>query len=296
MRIPPSLEWWRNVPRGREWLDRLPRLVAECADAWSLELGPPFAGGNVSYVAAATRADGSEAVLKVNFPEWETEHEAAALAHWGGRGAALLLAHDPERWALLVERCRPGTPLWALEDEDEANRAAAGVARRLWRPLAAPHPFRELAVEGARWAEEIPERWEALGRPFERALVDEAVGRARGLLASPGDLVLCHQDFHGGNVLAAGREPWLAIDPKPLAGEREFGLASLVRDRRESLMADPGRAARLRRRLDLLTAELDLDRERLRGWGIVHALAWGMNDRGVHEAMVECARLLARAG
>ncbi len=32
-------------------------------------------------------------------------------------------------------------------------------------------------------------------------------------------------------------------------------------------------------RLDLLAAELDLDRERMRGWGIAHALAWGMSGK-----------------
>ena len=75
-----------------------------------------------------------------------------------------------------------------------------------------------------------------------------------------------------GDVLRAGAE-WKAIDPKPLVGERAFDLASLLRDRR------PVTDARIvRRRLDLLTDLLDVDRERARGWGIVHALAWGIED------------------
>jgi streptomycin 6-kinase len=41
--------------------------------------------------------------------------------------------------------------------------------------------------------------------------------------------VLLHQDLHADNVLAAQREPWLTIDPKPLSGEREFGVTALVR-------------------------------------------------------------------
>ena len=44
-----------------------------------------------------------------------------------------------------------------------------------------------------------------------------------------GEQVLLHQDLHAENVLAAGREPWLVIDPKPLAGEREFAVAPIVR-------------------------------------------------------------------
>jgi streptomycin 6-kinase len=41
--------------------------------------------------------------------------------------------------------------------------------------------------------------------------------------------VLVNQDLHADNILRAEREPWLAIDPKPLLGEREFGLAPVIR-------------------------------------------------------------------
>lgn len=279
---------------GTEWLARLPRLVSECAELWELEVGAAYAGSHVSLVAPATLADGTLCVLKINFPEPESEHEPDALSHWDGRGAIRLLACDRERRALLVERCEPGTELWDLEDEEEANRIAAGVLRRLWRPAPRGHPFRPLAVEAARWAQELPVLWEELGRPFEQRLVELAVEFARDLASSQGEPVVLHQDYHGGNVLRAERETWLAIDPKPLVGEREFDAASLLRDRREELVSDPSPQRRVRRRLDQLAAELSLDRERMRGWGIVHALAWGVSGVGkVEEDMVACARWLA---
>ncbi len=159
--------------------------------------------------------------------------------------------------------------------------------RRIW---AAPtdDAYRALAAEAVRWAEEVPLRWEARGRPFERALVDEAVAWIRDLVPSQPELIVAHQDLHGGNVLRATREPWLAIDAKPLVAERAFDTASLVRDRRPLLMREPHPERRLARRLDLLASELDLDRERMRGWGIVHALAWNGD-----EAMIACARWLS---
>jgi streptomycin 6-kinase len=67
--------------------------------------------------------------------------------------------------------------------------------------------------------------------------------------------------------------------------------ASLLRDRRWELRADSQPEVRLRRRLDQLAAELALDRERMRGWGIAHALAWGPD-----EGLLACARWLAAAG
>ena len=214
-----------------------------------------------------------DVVLKLNPPvEPESEHEADAFEHWGGRGAVRLLARDDARSALLVERCRPGTQLWELGDE-EATETAAAVLEQLWVP--AERPFRRLEDEAARWAGELP------GRPLDRDLVGEAVSFLREAGPTQRESVLLHQDLHGGNVLRSERG-WLAIDAKPLVGEREFDVASLIRDRR------PATKAQLERRLLYLVERLDLDAERTRGWAIAHALAWN----GSRE-MLECARRLA---
>ena len=68
-----------------------------------------------------------------------------------------------------------------------------------------------------------------LGAPYGDASVSytAAVGLLRDLGPSQSSSVLFHQDLHGDNVLAAAREPWLVIDPKPLVGEREFSAAPI---------------------------------------------------------------------
>jgi streptomycin 6-kinase len=294
VKTPLALDRWHGVPGGADWLASLPSIVEVCAERWSLRVGPPLEGGNVSLVLSVELADETPAVLKVNFPEPESEHEPDALRLWNGHGAVRLLAYDEPSRALLLERCQPGTPLWAVEDDEKATVIAAEVLRRLWRQPPADHPFRALAEESERWAHELPAQWEALGEPFERRLVDEAVAACTELGRDEGDRVVLHQDFHGGNVLRAEREPWLVIDPKPLVGEREFDAGSLARDRRW-LLAQPGAEARIRRRLDLLASELALDRERMRRWGVAHALAWGFSGDKVEEDMIESARILVRA-
>ncbi|MBD0317510.1 MAG: phosphotransferase [Thermoleophilia bacterium] len=289
--LPRGFDELREEPGGEEWLAALPRLVGEVAEAWSLRLGEPVEPAHIAYVAPVRLSDGGAAVLKLNVPHRESEHEAHALAHWEGLSAVRLFAHDPSRRALLLERCEPGTAL-SETDEDEALTVAATILRRLARPPSPGAPFRRLEDEAARWARELPARWARLGRPFERALLDEAVA----FLAAPApgeEAVVLHQDLHGGNVLRAEREPWLAIDPKPLVGERAFDTASFLRDRRPELARDPDPVRRLRRRLDRLSADLALDRERVRGWGVVHALAWGVTETEVLPMHVACARWLA---
>jgi streptomycin 6-kinase len=274
----PRLAWIEEVPEGRSWLERLPRLLEECAEQWSLELGDPIGDGFESVVVPA-----GDAVLKVRFPGRESEHEADALREWDGDGAVRLLAHDPEREALLLERARPGT-LLSLEGNEAAVDVFVGLLPRLWKPAGAP--FRPLAEEAAWWIDYLPRDWEHLGRPFERSLLDAAIGRLRELAETQGEQVLLHQDLHADNVLRAEREPWLVIDPKPLAGEREFAVAPLVRG------YELGHSKRATlRRFDRLTSELDLDRERARGWAAGQAIAWGIG----HPAHVEVARWLLEA-
>jgi streptomycin 6-kinase len=229
-------------------------------------------------------------VLKINFPHPESEREADALAHWDGDGAVRLLARDEERRALLLERVVPGDVLWGESDE-AATRAAAEVLARLHRRSAPAAPFAALADEALRWARELPRRWEAHGRPGNAEVIAETVRRLPELAATQAQPVVVHQDLHGGNVLRSQRG-WLAIDPKPLAGEPAFDCASLIRDRRPELMKSPHPQRTLERRLRTLSAALDLDPERVRAWAVAHALAWGIEDV-VHHEHLACAEWLA---
>ena len=280
---PPTLEWLGTSTAGRAWLDALPRLVAECADRWDLELGETLPGGYVSLPVTAKSPDGAAVVLKIQFADRESEHEAAALELWNGDGAVRLVAHDPERHALLLERCVPGTPLSELP-EDVVLDVFVALLPRLLKP--AGPPFRALAEEAAWWGGYLEAKWDRAGRPFERPLLDAALEALDELPGSQGEQVLVHQDLHPGNVLRAEREPWLVIDPKPLVGEREFAVAPIVRafelchDRRLVL-----------ERLDRVTRELGLDRERARLWCIAQTIAWSFGS-DYFERHVETARWL----
>ena len=199
-------------------------------------------------------------MLKIaNEHDWEGDREPEALRFWGGVGAVRLIDHDPETRSMLIERCLPGTPL-GTDYNLRALEVAADLLRRLWRPPPADVAWRSLAEASERWARELPERYS--GR-----IVDEAVDGIRMLMASRPELVLCHQDLHGHNILRAERATWLAIDAKPIVGEPAYDTAALIRDAEPSL-------AELRRRLDAFSDLLELDRERMRLWGLIKSLAW----------------------
>jgi streptomycin 6-kinase len=258
------------------WLRALPDLLEGLAARWSLTLRPPFPEGAISYVAPATRADGTRAVLKVSRHLGETRAEIAALRLWDGDGAARLLAADPDCGALLIERVEPGTMLAAVAatDDDAATLIAAGVLRRLWRPPPARHGLCPLAS----WCAAYDRNRQALSAGaggFPAALFRRADAMRRELLASTGAETVLHGDLHHFNVLRARRDGWVAIDPKGLAGDRCFDVCQFLRNPR----AVPPRVNR--RRLDIFCTELGLDRRRTREWCFVHAVldaCWDFED------------------
>jgi streptomycin 6-kinase len=240
-----------------EWRAGAPRLVEEVAEEWDLRLGTPYVPGACGHVVGVELPDGTSAVLKVYWPDRESRQEPDALERWDGDGAVRLLAREDERSALLLERCEPGT---FLSHSADALDVLIGLLPRLWK---SGEGFRPLAEEAELWLEhDFPDVHDA-------RLRDVAAHYLRELVPTQGEQVLLHQDLHGENVLAAKREPWLAIDPKPVAGEREFSVAPIVRSfelghsKREVLY-----------RLDRLTAELGLDRDRALGWTIAQTVAW----------------------
>jgi len=265
VQIPLSLRGtWLHEP---DWLRELPDLVGECAARWDLELEEPVDTPHSLVVPAGS------AVLKLNAPSHaEADHEGDALARWDGNGAVRLLARDDAQRALLIERCIPGTRLW--DTDVDAAAVIMELLPRLSLEIEKPHPFRLLADEADRWAEEVPMRYELGGQPFERSLLDFAVEVFRSVKRTEASLV--NQDLHGGNVLMAEREPWLVIDPKQLIGERELDGVGLLRNAATASDSSP---REMRRWLDAL-ASLGLHRERVRGWGVAHTLAWACDDQG----------------
>lgn len=275
MRIPPLLA--RNVAatwgaEGERWLAGLPGLAAAVARTWELELGAPFAL-TYHWVAAAACADGTPVVLKLGVPgSAHLAVEARTLAAYGGHGAVRLLAHDPARGALLLERARPGVPATALVParDAEATAAAVEVLRRLH--AAAPPDDGSVPLlhdERAAFARHLAAH--PSGGPLPQGLVARALALFDELSATAPAPVLLHGDLHHDNVLAATREPWLAIDPHGLAGDPGYDAGALLYnpdpDRRDERLV-----ALVPARVEQLADGLGLPAERVHAWGFVKAV------------------------
>lgn len=279
-----SVAW--EGDQARAWLARLPTIVAELAEAWDLDVGEPYEpGGNISWVAPVVRrVDGSAAVLKVQLPHPESAPEPIALAAWAGSGAVRLHASDAERRALLLERCEPGGALFAEGGTLDAVRAGASIGARL-HTIGAPPGLPALAEVLDPWADHLEARLDESPTPtpdpgLDRLAVEIMRTRPRACV----DGVLLHGDLNPTNVLAAEREPWLAIDPKPMVGEAAYDGARLVLQPDPLAAADP--TTTLVERLVAVVETMGVDRDALVDWCLVNAIELGAAARSHGEDAV----------
>jgi streptomycin 6-kinase len=220
---------------------RLPTIVGELERRWSLEVSEPFEpGGQTAWVAPARDRRGRDLVLKVGWRHSEAEDEAAGLREWDGRGSVRLFAaeeqHDTS--ALLIERCRPGTSL-ASRTDAEQDMIIAGLIQRLWVEPANDAPFRPLQLMCEEWADEFEQKAAAGRSSIDPGLAREGIALFRSLPATADRAVLLCTDLHANNVLAAEREPWLVIDPKPYVGDPTYDPLQHLLNCEDRLTTDP---------------------------------------------------------
>ena len=273
-------------PAGREWIASLPQLIEKLREEWGLDIDDTKLLHGHNSVVQPVRRGGLQCMLKLTWPHERTEVEARALRAWDGNGAVQLLDASPEVGALLLERLDATRSLESVDLLDAAE-VAGGLLRRL--AIFAPEGFPGLKDLAQAISDSLPVRQEALGNPVPTGWLDSAHGLALELGARAGEQ-LVHADLHFGNVLAGERERWLAIDPKPIAGDPELAVPELLWRRLDS--ADE--AGGLQRLFDVLVASGKLDSEIARGWAIVRSVdywLWGL-ENGLTEDPKRCRRIL----
>ena len=177
----------------------------------------------------------------------------------------------------------------------EACEVVAGLYGRLHVP--APPQLRLLSDAAARWEAELAAFRRDGPLPFR--LIEQARALAHDLALDPAtDGRLVHGDLHYLNVLAADREPWLAIDPKPLSGDPHFELAPMLWNRWDEVVATGAVREAVRRRFHTLVDAADLDEDRARDWVVLREVlnaVWSLDEPERDEEWVTASLTIAKA-
>ena len=281
---------------GEKWIAGFGELIDYCSRRWGLKLIPSDYPLSFNYVTAAVLPDGKPAVLKLRVPEDpELPLESEALRLFSGRGGVKLLDAEPERGILLLARLEPGLTLKSVKVDEEATRIAAG----LLKSLRIPSPEGGLFPSSEQWAR-------GLGRlrlkhgggtgPIPEPLVksaEEGFDRLHRTLGMP---LLLHGDLHHDNILSGGSE-WVAIDPKGVIGEIEYGTVPFLLNNLPDGHTDSS-IRLIRSRIAIFSEELQVRSERLLAWTFCHLVlssVWSVEDGSgdLEESLKLAAELLA---
>lgn len=264
-------------PDWQTWVDRLPKAVAAQLDEWELRPDGAPQNGFCSIVLPVRSEDGEPGMLKIAFPDDESEHEHLALRRWDGHGTVRLLRANPHRRAMLLERLHPRNlnDVWDIE----ACEVVAGLYRRIHVP-AVPQ-LRPLVDFIRAWNTDLAELPRSAALPHR--LVEQALSLGADLVDDPASTgTMIHGDLHYENVLAADREPWLVIDPKPMSGDPHYEIAPMLFDRFDELEGYVRDG--VRRRFHTLVDAAGFDADRARAWVIIrmmHDAMWELTENQV---------------
>lgn len=249
--------------KSPDWLAGLPTAAAQYLDQWRLTVDGEPLSGEASLILPVVRRDGTRAMLKLQSVNDESEGEALALRTWHHDDVVEVLEDDPATSTLLLERLEPRT----LDDHPDPVEATRILAELLTHLMVVPAPpgIRQLSDIAAGMIEDAPRLIPKLADPAEQALTWRFVAQVTELLPESGDRLL-HWDLHYYNVMAAKRQPWLVIDPKPLAGDPAFELMPAVWNRWDDLVATGDLSQAIRDRFGLMLEVTGIDRDRALGW------------------------------
>ncbi len=254
-----------------------------------------------------------EVILKLGVPNRELTSEIAALRLYNGHGACRLLDADADKGMLLLERLHPGRMLSTMMDDEHATRIAADVMSQLWKSSSDFSRYKTTTPAPAGGAGEVVttdfiqlkdwfdgfkrlrQQFNGGTGPMPEKLVETAETLSQELLAENKDETLLHGDFHHFNVLESERG-WLAIDPKGVIGPRGYELGPFLINPNDRFLNGGNPRAQTEKRIAILSEMLGMERERIRNWGICHAVlsAWWSiedNDPDGGEYSLRCAEI-----
>ena len=317
MNLPP--EFLSNIQNtfqedGHAFLKALPESIAEASARWNLTAVQPVPILSYNFVAFANRGD-EQVVLKMGVPNREFRSEMAALRLFDGNSACRLIDYDEEKYWMLLERLNPGVMLSTLEDDEEATHIAAGVMQKIWRPMESGSLLPDTQRQVSPWHHgdavglqsfiRLSDWFDGLKRlramfnggtgPLSEKLVERVERSVKEFFVENQKPVLMHGDFHHFNILSSERG-WLIIDPKGVMGPACYEVGPLLMNPWGNLLSGKDYRRLTKRRIDILHERLGFERERIREWGLAHAVLsawWGIEDNTGWEYSLAFAEMIA---
>ena len=257
--------------RGKQWLDDLPRLVANIAAAYGLSNLKPVKNLSYNYVLTGFQ-EAQPIILKLGLDIDGFKREAAALMAFEGFGVVQIFS---ENTGLLILECAvPGISLKSYfpENDDEAINITAKVIKRLHKaPMPSTYAFPHIKD----WLTTLDGDLKIPVQTLQKAREI----RDKLLITAIPDVFL-HGDLHHDNILQNGND-WVVIDPKGVIGEPAYEVAAFIRNPMPELLNHADVPNIIHNRVTRFAELLELPSQRIIDWCFVQAVlawAWALED------------------
>jgi streptomycin 6-kinase len=305
---------------GAAFLASLSDSIDEASARWNLtevQSSPLLSYNFVAFAiqGEGVKGQGKNVVLKMGVPNREFLSEMEALRLFNGEGACSLIDFDEDKCWMLLERLKPGEMLASLENDEEATHIAAGLMKKIWRPVAMEsasllahsqmtNPLQEQApglhrfIRLTDWFDglkRLRQRFNGGTGPLDEQLVRRAERSVSDFFIENQNPVLMHGDFHHYNILSSERG-WLIIDPKGVVGPAGYEVGPLLMNPWGEMTDKVDIQQITKRRIDILHERLGFENDRIREWGLAHAVLsawWGIEDKTGWEYSMAVAKMLA---
>ncbi|WP_252503833.1 aminoglycoside phosphotransferase family protein [Sporosarcina sp. Marseille-Q4943] len=264
--------------QGDVWLQSLECKVNSIAENWGLTLESPVTNLSYNYVVHVTDQNNDPYILKMGVPGFDFTNEIRTVQHYDGQGCAVLVKADAEQGAMLLEKLQPGTMLSTETDEEVVIQNFCHVWKQIRRPLPIDGDF-PTVLDWATAFTKYQGNFKENDGPIPNEWVKTANDYLHEIQHSSADNELLHGDLHHENILFSSERGWLAIDPKGVAGSPYFDVVSFLINH---LFTKPNPEVLLKKRVDLLSDSLDLDREKLLKAAVSMSTlyaCWGVDDK-----------------
>jgi streptomycin 6-kinase len=276
---------------GKQWLAALPSLIEKTESRFKIKIGGHLPRLSYHYVTLAKHVNGEAIIVKFGAPTQDWQQEIHTLEFMQGAGVVKIIAYEPENRVALLEKLCPGEMLSTLDDDEAATAIAAILMQKIWRAINPQHSF----PTTSQWFARL-DKLHDLPKNFPHGFINKAKHIAAELHQEKRPEVLLHGDLHHFNILSAKREPWLAIDPKGVVGEREYEIGAFLRNPIPDIVTNMNTKKILANRVDYFAELLNFDKPRIRAWGFAQAVlaaVWAWDEKiNDWDIFLKCAEAL----
>lgn len=256
---------------GKDWIKKLPALIAQLSEQWHFELIHPMDNLSYNFVGSVKmQSNNNTAILKMAFENSRLNTEVEWLKCMSHCVPAVY-EHNEKLSAFLMEHIIPGLSLKSQMKTLKDDQATIIICKAILDLQTQQHSnthFKHLS--------ELAKSLTVLDKIYDKKLLDHAKSLFHDLTIDRSQDIILHGDLHHENIISSGND-WKVIDPHGYRGDPAAEVGAMIRNPWDCFPTEHSLSKTIQRRLDIMSAQLPFDPQKIKAWAFcmtVLSAAW----------------------